>query len=534
MKKKTIISLLAGAALCFSMPSCMDLDETVYDKLPADSFGQTQVELNALVGNVHNTMKRYASNYMHLSECTGSMAVVPTRRGGDWYDGGQYAEIYTHSYTAMTLRIRDCWDNATEAIGTCNAALTVLNNTSAEDVTEAQKQSMLADVRGVRAFWIYVMMDYWGNIPLLTEYSATDKVYPNCTPRQEVFDWLVTELNEIKDICPAPSAATYGSFTQGAAYTLLAKLYLNADAWGVTTGENNYQKVVEYCDKVMGMGYSLEPNWKDNFSLTNQNSSEAILAATFTDQDTGSDGNVQWQLMNNTLHYKDYLGLGIDASGTWNGICAQPEYVRLFDEEDPRFEGTFLLGQMYDVSTGEIIMTDHGNPLNHTIDVTIIDGTQYAGSNWGAVEQHDGARCIKWEYAANLTTAMENDYHIFRLADVYLMKAEALLRGGGSVAEATQLVNDIRTRAYAGSTDHNYASVGLDEVQLERRLELAWEISSRQDDIRFGCYDQGMWPQSNCERLAGDHLKLLPISQDAWQVNPNLKQNPGYQAFPEK
>ena len=69
MKKKTIISLLAGAALCFSMPSCMDLDETVYDKLPADSFGQTQVELNALVGNVHNTMKRYASNYMHLSEC---------------------------------------------------------------------------------------------------------------------------------------------------------------------------------------------------------------------------------------------------------------------------------------------------------------------------------------------------------------------------------------------------------------------------------------------------------------------------------
>ena len=393
---------------------------------------------------------------------------------------------------------------------------------------------MLADVRGVRAFWIYVMMDYWGNIPLLTEYSATDKVYPNCTPRQEVFDWLVTELNEIKDICPAPSAATYGSFTQGAAYTLLAKLYLNADAWGVTTGENNYQKVVEYCDKVMGMGYSLEPNWKDNFSLTNQNSSEAILAATFTDQDTGSDGNVQWQLMNNTLHYKDYLGLGIDASGTWNGICAQPEYVRLFDEEDPRFEGTFLLGQMYDVSTGEIIMTDHGNPLNHTIDVTIIDGTQYAGSNWGAVEQHDGARCIKWEYAANLTTAMENDYHIFRLADVYLMKAEALLRGGGSVAEATQLVNDIRTRAYAGSTDHNYASVGLDEVQLERRLELAWEISSRQDDIRFGCYDQGMWPQSNCERLAGDHLKLLPISQDAWQVNPNLKQNPGYQAFPEK
>ena len=178
-------------------------------------------------------------------------------------------------------------------------------------------------------------------------------------------------------------------------------------------------------------------------------------------------------------------------------------------------------------------MTDHGNLLNHTIDVTIIDGTQYAGSNWGAVEQHDGARCIKWEYAANLTTAMENDYHIFRLADVYLMKAEALLRGAGSAGEATTLVNTIRERAY-GNAEHNYATVGLDEVLLERRLELAWEISSRQDDIRFGCYEQAMWPQSNCARLTGEHLKLLPISQDAWQVNPNLTQNPGYAAFPAK
>ena len=529
MKKKTILSLLAGAFLLGGLSSCMDLDETVYDKLPAESFGQTEVEINALVGNAHNTMKRFAANFMHLSECSGSMAVVPTRRGGDWYDGGQYAEIYMHSWTAMTLRIRDCWDNATEGIATCNAAINLLQNSEGV-LTEELKAEKIADVRGVRAFWIYVMMDYWGNIPLLTEYSASDKVFPSCTPRQEVFNWLITELNEIKDICPAPTSANYGCFTQGAAYTLLAKLYLNADAWGVTTSENNYQKVVEYCDKVMGMGYILEPNWKDNFSVNNQNSREAILAATFTSQDTGSDGNVQWQLMNNTLHYKDYLDLGIAAKDTWNGICAQPDYVRLFDEEDPRLEGSFLLGQMYDATTGEEIITDHNNPLNHTIDVTMIPGTEYGGSNWAAVEQHDGARCIKWEFAVDLTTAMENDYHIFRLADVYLMKAEALLRGAGGAGEATQLVNDVRTRAY-GNSDHNYATVTLEDVQLERRLDLAWECSSRQDDIRFGCFEQGMWPASNCERLTGEYLKLMPVSQDAWQVNPSLTQNPGYAAF---
>ena len=528
MKRKTILSFLTGICMLGGLTSCFNLDETVYDKLPAETFGQTEVEINALVGNAHNTMKRFATTFMHTSECAGSMAVLPTRLGGDWYDGGQYAEMYMHSWTGMTLRIRDSWDAATESIATCNAAIDLLQNSTV--LSETDKQTKIADVRGVRAFWIYVMMDYWGNIPLLVEYSATDKVYPNNSSRQTVFDWLVTELNEIKDICPAVSSANYGSFTQGAAYTLLAKLYLNAEAWGVTTSENNYQKVVEYCDKVMSLGYTLEPNWKDNFSVNNQNSKEAILAATFNSADTGSDGNTKWELHNNTLHYKDYLALGIAAASTWNGICAQPDYVKLFPEDDPRREGSFLIGMMIDQTTGEPVITDHGYELNHTVDVTIIPGTEYAGSNWGAVNQHDGARCFKWEFATDLTTSMENDFHIFRLADVYLMKAEALLRGGGNAGEATTLVNAIRERAY-GNSDHDYSSVSLADVQLERRLELAWECHSRQDDIRFGCYDQGMWPESNCARLTGEHLKLMPISQDAWQLNPNLTQNPGYAAF---
>lgn len=204
--------------------------------------------------------------------------------------------------------------------------------------------------------------------------------------------------------------------------------------------------------------------------------------------------------------------------------------MKLFPDDDPRKAASFLIGKQYNASTGEIIITDHGYELDHTIDLTIIPGTEYSGSNWGAVNQHDGARCQKWPYAQDLVSAMENDFHIFRLADVYLMKAEALLRGGGSANEATELVNAIRSRAY-GNADHNYSSVTLNEVQLERRLELAWEATSRQDDIRFGCFETGMWPESNCERAADEYLKLMPVSQDAWQVNPNLTQNPGYPAF---
>lgn len=525
MKRKTIISFFAGMLLVGMAPSCTDLDEEVYDKLPADNFGGTLIEVNALVGNVHNTLKQYwPDHFLYLSECSGSMAVTPTRKGGDWYDGGQYRELYMHTWTSQTSQIKGSWESATKAIGTCNAAMELIKNSTA--LNEAQKAEKIADVRGIRAFWIYTMMDYWGNVPLLTEYSATDKVFPSSSSRQEVFDWLLQEVTEIADVCPAVKQANYGCFTQGAAYTLLAKMYLNAEAWGVSYTGNPYQKVVECCDKVMSLGYILEPNWVDNFNLTNQNSREAIFACCFSSTDT-EDQN---QMMNRTLHYKDNLALGNTASGTWNGICAQPEYVKLFDKEDPRYNATFLIGKQINKETGEVIITDHGFELDHTVDVAMLPGTEYDGTTWGAVNQHDGARCLKWEYAADLTNAMENDFHIFRLADVYLMKAEALLRSGGDAGEATRLVNAIRERAY-GNSDHNYTAVTLKEVQLERRFELAWEAWSRQDDIRFGSFTQGMWAASNCVRKTDDYLKIFPVSQDAWQVNPNLTQNPGYPGF---
>ena len=77
---------------------------------------------------------------------------------------------------------------------------------------------------------------------------------------------------------------------------------------------------------------------------------------------------------------------------------------------------------------------------------------------------------------------MGNDFHVFRYADVLLMKAEALLRSGGSASEATSLVNQVRERAF-GDSNHNYATVTLDDILLERRLELSWEMHNRQDGL---------------------------------------------------
>lgn len=522
MNKRIIISCLTSIALLLSAPSCTNLDENVYDKLPADQFGNTLVEVNALMGSVYNSFKKYwPDRFMYLSECAGSMAVTPTRFGGDWYDSGQYRELYMHTWTAQTQHIRNSWSEASSAIGVCNATIEVLENS--ELLNEAQKTEAVAAMRGVRAFWIYAMMDLWGNVPLVISYQ--DKELPSVRPRQEVFDWLVQEIKEIADQCPEVKSSNYGTFTQGAAYALLAKIFLNVEAWGLTYSGNAYQECIAACDKLMGLGYILEPDWKTNFALDNKKSQEAILAICFSSQDT-QDQN---QMMNRTLHYADNQSDGASYSA-WNGVCAQPEYVKLFDPEDPRYEATFRIGQRYSKATGEMLLTGYNDPLNYTIDFVMIPGKNYDGTPWGDVVQEAGARCQKWPYSASLSTAMENHFHIFRLADFYLVKAEALLRSGGSVAEATRLVNAVRERAY-GNAGKNYETVTLENIALERKFELAWEGWSRQDDIRFGAFNNGAWPASNCPRTAGDHLKLFPISQDAWQTNPNLKQNPGYPAF---
>ena len=524
MKKKIIYSLLAGAMIGM-MPACTDLDETVYDNLPADTFGSTETEVNALVGTVYKTLKQYVAdgNFIALDVMSGSDAVTPTRKGGDWYDGGQYREIYMHTWTSQTGVIKGAWSNASQSIGTCNANLSVVE--ASEILTPEKKTQLCAEIRGVRAFWIYKMMDEWGNVPLVVDYS--DKELPVCQPRQTVFDWLLTEVNAIAEQCP-DREGNYTKFTKGAAYTLLAKLYLNAEAWGVTVNGNAYQLAAAACDKVMGMGYALNPDFKTNFAIDNGDSPEAILAAPFSETDTSKDN--RWQLMNRTLHYKDQMAYGNGVSA-WNGVCAQPDYVKQFDTEDPRYEATYLIGQMYNASTGEKIVTDHGFDLNHTVDVKMLPGTEYDGTNWGAVNQHDGARCQKWPFnSSSLTDAMGNDFYIFRYADVLLMKAEALLRSGGSAAEATALVNQVRERAY-GDASHNKASVTLNDVLLERRFELAWEMHNRQDDIRFGVYEQGMWSDSNCARKTDSYLRLFPVSQDAYQSNDKLTQNPGYPAF---
>lgn len=519
-KLKYIITLaMVIPALLFS--SCTKLDEEVYDVIPTDDFGNTQKEIDALVGPVYRTFKIwFCSDPWLLGENASDMSVTPTREGGDWWDGGQFWELRTHKWTPRTSVVRGAYMNTFERIQLCNRIYSTIDEN--ESLSEEAKQKIFNEIRGVRAMWYYFLVDNFGSVPLVVDFK--DNSLPVKKDRQEIYNFIISELNDIKDQLPSEvTSATYGKMTKGAAYTLLAKMYLNAEVW---TGTPKWDEAIAACNEVMNLSYVLEPDWRSNFVTNNQSSKEIIFPVVYSSNDGGN------YIMNRTLHYNDPVALGLNY-GPWNGISAMPDFANSFDANDKRKEWSFLIGEMRNPATGQIIMTDKGRQLIHTPYFTFVPGTAKpeTGGEWFDVYQEEGYRCLKWEFQKGTSADMENDFAIFRLADVYLMKAEALVRkNNGPVSEATDLVNEIRKRVFDPAKP--LASATLNDIYNERRWELAWEGMGRQDQIRFGTFLQPItdgYGRVWKSQTTPAYRLVFPIPQQALDANPSLTPTEGYQ-----
>ncbi len=506
---KYMISLLIIMVILPVEQSCTNLDEEIYDQIPVEQFGQTQQQRNALIAPIYRSLKNiFPGDYFNMVEAVSDMAVTPTRKGGDWWDGGQFKEFRLHRWSPSTSALTNSYNNFMSAVANCNMIYYMINTN--EGISAEEKNAILAEVRAVRAFWYYMLVDNWGNVPITTDFL--DKTKPATKSRAEVYNFIVTELNAVKDqLRDDVGLASYGKMTKGAAYTLLAKVYLNAEVW---SGTPEWQNCIDACDAVMELPYILEPNWKANFQVKNETSKEIIFPCVFSTSDGGN------HFAQRTLHYNDPIALGLNI-GTWNGISAMPDYVKAFDADDKRLNGSFLIGPMNDPATGEVLKTAHGRDLIHTIDIEMTN----IEDDWGEVEQEEGARINKWEFEPGQNGDAENDFAVFRLADVYLMKAEALVRLGIDNEIATDLVNEVRERAFDDPAKL-FTSVTLEDIYKERRFEFAWECMTRQDMIRFGKF---LDPIPEWKPYTSDSKYLLfPIPRTALEANDQLDQNPGY------
>ncbi len=492
MKRINIKLLMGCSVLMLTGQACTDLSETTYDVIPTSgSFGSTSAQQAALIGPLYNGLGDYYANMTNLNTVTDEQ-IVPTR-GGDWKDGDNWKRLYTHT-----------WDPVTDN-GQFNGPWTwCYNNITSinQQLGTATDAGLKAELRALRAFFHYQAMDLFGNVIISDAVGSTT---PAQTTRAQVFAFVEKELLAVyPDLSNVTGGAYYGRMNKYVADMILAKLYLNAQVY---TGTPRWADAITRCTNLISSGkFQLPSDYFSNFVVQNQNSPEIILATPF---DKSKRGGFHPQMQ--TLHYLNQLTYNI-GTAPWNGFAAVTEFYNSFDDKDIR-KKQWIVGQQYKADGTPL--TDDGVPLVYRPEI------ESFAFDAGANGRLAGARTQKYEIQRNNSfTEQDNDFVVYRLADVYLMRAEANLRLGNTAAAITD-ANVVRTRTGLPS----YTSLTLTELLAERGRELAWEYHRRQDMIRFGVFGAA---KRFKPADSDNHWELYPIPRDQLALNPNLKQNPGY------
>lgn len=495
--------------------SCTDLNEELYSTLLADDYYSSEMAFVGAVGKVYmNTQAKGMDPWgiFGIQEMTCNSAITPIRNTGGLNNKGIFVEAYLHKFRPQSAIIRNAWNSITSTIALANQ---VIGELDSANVKFDKKTTYIAELKVMRAYQYCWMIDFWGNVPFSTNFNDT---LPPRKTRTEIFPLLIEDIKQNAPLLErTPSKLNYGRITHGMAYTLLAKLYLNAEEW---TGVPKWDECIAACDSViLSNNYSLEPDYFQNFKIQNEQSSENIFILPL-DRINGWG----WQIHQFALHPNQArLAFNITAP-VWDAVACAEEFYDMYDPNDHRIDSWNVGLQTY---AGKPILKKDGTPLVYTKTTTISNFNTLTGAKEG-----EGPRCFKWEFTRDLkikNETMDNDWVYFRYAEVLLMKVEALMRKNGGVApqEAVDIANQVRRRAFGDTSgDYTTATLTLDELCDELGREFVYEQHRRTDLIRFGKYGDAWFAKS--ADPADGHRKLLPIPITALSTNPNLIQNPGY------
>ncbi len=538
MKKFLSHLFLASMTLCF----CGCLDEH-----PKDQIDQETIYNNA--DNIYNNAVASLYNYIGSNQeseglqgtCRGiydyntlttDEAMIPIR-GGDWYDGGLWENMYRHQWNANDIYFYNVWKYLFKAIVLSNQSLSIID--SHKNLLSArQTREFSAEVRAIRALFYYYAMDMFGRIPLVTSYNVKlEQVVQN--ERSEVFHFIFNELQEVAPLLADEHSNVkgnyYGRVTRPVANFLLAKLALNAeiytdDNWTdgsrpngkniffSVNGEkkNAWETCIWYCEQLREEGYELEKDYASNFAVHNETSQENIFTIPL-------DKN----LYPNEYHYlfrsRHYQHGGAYGGASENGTCATVSTVKVYgygtDHVDNRFHMNFYADTVF--VDGKKVYLDNGDPLVYRpleLKLNLSDSPY---------KQTAGARVGKYEVdrtAYSDGKQVDNDIVLFRYGDALLMESEAKVRNG---EDGSTELNAIRQRVGMPLVEAN-----LDNILKERLLELVWEGWRRQDLIRFDRFTKAYDQRTPIDGEETGFTTVFPIPQKCLDLNKNYKQNYGY------
>lgn len=458
------------------------------------------------ISGIDEGFSSYLRQYWQFQELTTDEAVI------GWNDSG-LPDLHNMTWTSTNAFVTAMYNRIYYQISLCNEfirestdAKLASRGIAGTDITNIK--AYRAEVRFLRALSYYHALDLFGNVPFVTETDEVGAFQPKQILRADLFAYVESELKAIDPDLVDARKNEYGRVDKAAVWTLLSKLYLNAMVY---TGQPKYTEAITYANKVIAGGYTLDPQYNTLFLADNNTSPEFIFPITFDGTRTKNYGGMAYLVHAQIGGKMNVANFGV--SSAWAGLRTTKSLVAQFADPSGNTDKRamfFTDGQTLEISDITNFNDGYAIAKYKNITSTGVKGSDPVGD------------------------FPDTDYPLFRLADVYLMYAEAVLRGGTGGDQATALgyVNALRRRAYGNATG-NVTTINLDFILAERSRELFWEAQRRTDLIRFDKFTGStyLWPfkgGTKDGRAVPDYLRVLPIPSTDIVANPGLKQNTGY------
>lgn len=426
-----------------------------------------------------------------------------------WNDPG-IPEMNNMQWSADNSFVKAMYSRIFYQIVLCNEFIRESSDASmtAKGFSEADQMMIRQfrdEARFMRALSYSHALDLFGSVPFVTEADPVGAFLPEQISRTDLFNYLETELKDLETKLLPAGTESYGRAGVSASNLLLSRLYLNAEVY---TGTSRWLEAMEYAEKVINSGaYQLDDNYQHLFLADNHTSPEIIFPVCFDGVSTQTYGGTSFIIHASVGGTMAPDSFGIN--GGWAGLRTTRPFIELFPDstEDSRYSG-YSDGQTLDISSLGTFTDGYGFPKFRNV-----TQANQAGSD------------LKGDF-------VDTDFPMFRLAEAYLIYAEAAYRSGSNVGQGLSYLNNLRERAY-GNSSKNFAALTEQILLDERGRELSWECHRRTDLIRFGKFTSGdfVWPfkgGSVAGQAAASHLVLYPLPTTDIALNPNLTQNPGY------
>jgi len=552
--KKTINIYPILLFFLFSSIGCTKLNEQVPDEANAINLTDKQAA-EGLIGPVYARLPDIFlhTNYFALQEIPTDEAILPYRGNTDWFDNGIYLTSHKHEFMTTDNNIKNTWNFIFQSI---SRSISAINQLPA--LKDPSVKSFTAEARAMRAYYSLLTLDLYGVVFTKDDPSALSDILRGSAAVEYIRKELLAAEPDLETV-----NVTHGRMSKAAVWGMLARLYLNAGVYrniytAATFAPEDMDKVVEYCDKIIATGnYQLSPEYFAIFDDNNDTNKEIIFAVDQRADLNGHNRMAYFSLSGDQWPLPDFVG----ANGT-DGPAITSDFYKTWENAyapadpkvDPRFykenlsiysneadscvpaaqffiNRGILRGQQYGLikKGGVFVKCANGNmkvgPLFHdsrskpTLPVIFTEKVDFTpdGSNYPS-----GYRVSKYMFSRKSVSGRnfgEADIVILRLADIYLMRAEAKLRKNNDAAAALADVNTVRASRTARQKPPALTTMTLDILYRERGFEFYWECLRRTDMIRFGKYE-GTWT----EKTNTDPKKrLLPIPQSAIDGASNLK-----------